>query len=75
VFAAVEAVARSSTFSWQLRELCALASTGMPVGWAAPLARLAEGLTARAPDKRAGALVGTLVAALTFRHEMTEELR
>ncbi|MCO1657693.1 SWIM zinc finger family protein [Pseudonocardia sp. S2-4] len=75
VYAAVEAVARAGTFSWQLRELCALAATGMPVAWAPPLARLAEGLTARAPDKRAGALVTTLAAALTFRHDMTEELR
>ncbi|WP_214407094.1 DUF5691 domain-containing protein, partial [Pseudonocardia lacus] len=75
VFAAVEAVARGSAFSWQLRELCSLAATGMPVGWARQLARLAEALTARAPDKRAGALVTTLAAALTFRHEMTEELR
>jgi hypothetical protein len=75
VFAAVEALARGSAFSWQLRELCALAATGMPVSWARPLARLAEQVPARTPENRAAALITTLVGALNFRHEMTEELR
>lgn len=72
---AIESLTRGSSPSWQLRELCWLACTRMPVDLADPLGALADGLRARAPASRSADAVAALSVALKFRHDMTEELR
>jgi hypothetical protein len=66
---------RGGTPVWHLRELCSLAAPAMPVGWAPRLRALAEHTAAATPGSRAADAVSALAAALTFRHDMIEELR
>jgi hypothetical protein len=75
VLAALTTLTNAATPVWHLRELCALAARSMPVGYAPRLRELADRIAARTPGSRAADAVTTLAAALTFRHEMIEELR
>jgi hypothetical protein len=72
---ALTAMVRGGTPVWHLRELCSLAAPALPVGWAPRLRALAEHTAATTPGSRAADAVTTLAAALTFRHDMIEELR
>jgi uncharacterized protein DUF5691/SWIM zinc finger len=75
VFDALAVLTRGTSPTWHLSGMCAAAARSMPVGWARPLAELGERVAAAAPHSRAAHSVPTLAAALTFRHQMIEELR
>ncbi|MFI5839364.1 DUF5691 domain-containing protein [Catenuloplanes sp. NPDC051500] len=70
-------LAGSGRYAWNLGDLCRLASTAMPVGYTIRVAELAERIRqAGDPSStRPADTVAALAAALTYRHEMTEELR
>ncbi|WP_033339357.1 SWIM zinc finger family protein [Catenuloplanes japonicus] len=68
----------SGRYAWNLGDLCRLAAAAMPVSCTTRVAELAERIRHAgdaAVTTRPADTVAALAAALTYRHEMTEELR
>ncbi|GAB7041088.1 MULTISPECIES: DUF5691 domain-containing protein [Catenuloplanes] len=74
---AIASLATSGRYAWNIGDLCRLASAAMPVAYAPRVAALAERIRLSGDPAaiRPADTVAALSAALTYRHEMTEELR